>query len=129
MLITNVFEMHKKKCNNRKTKHVAMVSIKCIKLERILMLSTMISRWKQPQKCDKCVSIRVTKCIKNEYKGRHHILGLRSCYKMRYKIWWPVVVTSEDPRKLDISKAPVVTAPRANLLSVIVNARLPANMY
>ena len=33
--------------------------------------------------------------LKNEYKGWHQILGLRPCYKTRYKIWWPVVVSME----------------------------------
>ena len=37
--------------------------------------------------------------------------------------------TSADPRNLDISESPGITAPRANPLSVIVNPRLPANLY
>ena len=38
------------------------------------------------------VYIRITKRVTNEYKGRHRLLGLRPCYKTRYKIHYPVVV-------------------------------------
>ena len=44
------------------------------------------------KKCDKCVSTSVTKRVTDEYKGRHRLLGLRPCYKTRYKIHYPVVV-------------------------------------